>query len=509
MKIVMDKMAKDAFEAKIAQQDSATFAGIQQNSGKDYWLVASHSDKLINSRMYKPSELQKLGDTYLHPYPKPVLLHHNDTSEPVGRIIDAQYIPASNWQHAQELLGEEIPLPVDSSGALLLKSRITDPEAIQKIDDGRYMTVSIGFAASSLKCSICGQDWVADGPCEHEFGQMYDGQLAYGMPEGMHAMEISFVNVPADDYAQVIKASDAIDEINKDAETYTFIGKSASETTVLFADSVNLALATCGVTSYIKEDHKESEEKGKMAEKAKKQTKNSKAEPAVAIDTASEVSIAELSNDLKNVQDALAQLIRMQIVNYNTISGVETDGLEETFDISSLVDALAKSKQSADEFLKAELADASEEDTVKEDADVQADKASEDVVKGKTEVQEANTTVASDAVAENLQHITDALATLQKEMLDSLKNVATVMSKVLDKLGKESAEDADETSSEKTSEVAEQEDKTDSKQGITEQQDASTTTVVKETSPAAAPAVDNENSKPRTLKEIFSRTFRS
>ena len=492
LKIVADEAYKDAFKAQISQHDSSVaYNAVRQDAGKDYWLVASHSDKLINNRIYKPSELQKLGDTYLHPYPKPVLLHHNDESEPVGRIVDAEYVPATDWQRAQQLLGDDVPLPPGASGALLLKAHITDPQAIQKIEDGRYMTVSIGFSAASLKCSICGQDWVSEGPCEHEFGQIYDGQLAYGVPENMHAMEISFVNVPADDYAQVVKTSDkAENEAAKDAQdadVYTFVRKNAGKTTVLFTDNVNLPLATCGVTSHTK-DYKESEEKGEMAEKAKKV--NNKADEAAAED-----KVSMLSDSLKSIQDALVQLIRMQIANYDAISGKETDGLDESSDIASLMDALTKSKQAADEFLKDECEDCEEEtdNEAVEDEEANAEESSEEDMSAD----------ALQKVTDGLKQITDALVEMQKQFADSF-------AAMMDKLNANTMSDAQaetEASAEESPKGENEAKVEDGTQEVKEQD--SDTTVMKETNPAAAPAVDSEANKPRTLREIFSRTFRS
>ncbi len=487
MKIVVDEAYKDAFEAQISKHDDALdYSTIARETGKDYWLVASHSDKLINDRIYKPSELQKLGDTYLHPYPKPVLLHHNDDSEPVGRIIDAEYVPAANWQHAQALLGTGVQLPANASGALLLKAHITDPDAIQKIEDGRYMTVSIGFSAASLKCSICGQDWVSAGPCEHEFGQMYDGKLAFGIPEDMQAMEISFVNVPADDYAHVVKSGDSAEKDAQDADVYRFVKKNAGKTTVLFTDNVNLALATCGVTSNTK-DYKESEEKGEMAEQVKKV--NKKADEVAAADKAT-----ELSDSLTKIQNILAQLIRMQIANYDAISGKESSVSDES-DIVSLMDALAKSKQAADEFLKDECADcreatdsAAEEDP--EDEDPEEENAEEDIAD------------ALQKVTDSLSQITDALAEMQQQLKDG---ISALMEK-LDANDDEPSDDAKASAKESSKDEAKAQAEGNIKEA--KEQD-SVTTVVKETNPAAAPAVDSEASKPRTLREMFSRTFRS
>jgi hypothetical protein len=86
-------------------------------------------------------------------------------------------------------------------------AHISDMDAAQKFEDGRYLTVSIGVMTDKAICSICKQDLVKDGPCEHIPGREYDGRKAFLVTGSLHYEELSAVNVPADPHASVISLS--------------------------------------------------------------------------------------------------------------------------------------------------------------------------------------------------------------------------------------------------------------------------------------------------------------
>ena len=85
-----------------------------------------------------------------------------------------------------------------------LTLHITDPDAAQKVLDGRYSTVSIGAETNSATCSICGQDIVQSGFCGHWRGNTYDGEVCRWILGDLWFQEVSFVNVPADQHAMVL-----------------------------------------------------------------------------------------------------------------------------------------------------------------------------------------------------------------------------------------------------------------------------------------------------------------
>src|SRR5690606_190338 len=86
---------------------------------------------------------------------------------------------------------------------VIVEARISDPDAIRAVLDGRYFTVSVGLSADAAYCSICGNNWVEE-TCEHIRGQEYEGRLAYWTSGNIWFKEVSFVNVPADRFAKVV-----------------------------------------------------------------------------------------------------------------------------------------------------------------------------------------------------------------------------------------------------------------------------------------------------------------
>ena len=76
---------------------------------------------------------------------------------------------------------------------------------ILEIDSGIKKEVSVGCAVKSMTCSVCGCDVKAD-PCDHKKGETYGGKVCYViLSEPLDAYEWSFVAVPAQKNAGVIK----------------------------------------------------------------------------------------------------------------------------------------------------------------------------------------------------------------------------------------------------------------------------------------------------------------
>ena len=76
-------------------------------------------------------------------------------------------------------------------------------ELIQDIEAGIKKEISVGCAMGRAVCSICGGEY---GTCGHQKGEHYDGQLCCViLKEPMDAYEFSFVAVPAQREAGVIK----------------------------------------------------------------------------------------------------------------------------------------------------------------------------------------------------------------------------------------------------------------------------------------------------------------
>lgn len=81
---------------------------------------------------------------------------------------------------------------------------------ISEIKAGIKREVSTGFAASCLKCSICGTD-ILEKLCNHHLGGEYDGKTCLWIIDGCaDAYELSFVAVPAQPNAGTVKAAEEV-----------------------------------------------------------------------------------------------------------------------------------------------------------------------------------------------------------------------------------------------------------------------------------------------------------
>lgn len=135
---------------------------------------------------------------------KPAIGDHAwSTERQLGRIFDTQVIREDGvcWLKAW---------------IYMLKSE-KNAELIREIEAGIKKEVSVGCAVGKRCCSVCGAE---RGMCGHEKGEWYDGvQCADVLCEPTDAYEISFVAVPAQKDAGVVKSAKeaAQKQLEKDA----------------------------------------------------------------------------------------------------------------------------------------------------------------------------------------------------------------------------------------------------------------------------------------------------
>jgi len=93
-----------------------------------------------------------------------------------------------------------------------------------------------------MTCSICNQEWVNDGKCYHRFGDMYEDertgeeQLCYWKAGNFMWSEVSFVNEPADPFAQIINRE--LSGAAKDQVLQTYQYKDVTRSDRQVADSM-------------------------------------------------------------------------------------------------------------------------------------------------------------------------------------------------------------------------------------------------------------------------------
>lgn len=202
------------------------------NKGLITTIKATHAGRLTGHlHLYIPSAVKAGVDTFTKPFNKPVLVHHESDKDAIGRIVSASYIdtpdpnvPATLIKSVDsafeggdlERLIKEVkklnPFLFDSGfeglGYNLVKAHILDPNAIEKALDRRYLTVSVGYSTDKLMCSACGHNPFSD-ECGHSRGKVYKDKgkyPVYWIYGNLTYDELSFVNSPADELAQIIDA---------------------------------------------------------------------------------------------------------------------------------------------------------------------------------------------------------------------------------------------------------------------------------------------------------------
>lgn len=220
-------------------------------SGLQVRIAATHSGIITrNNGFYLPDKMRKGSSSFTDHFPKPVLVHHDEHSDPIGRVYAADYVDTSGSIQDQFNLKQGLPvhdksgkqvgvitdvllkdfveakmpygMQVDTVRTLLRDSlldeadysglghiqivaHISDHAAIQKLLDGRYLTGSVGATTDRAICAICRQDWTKEGKCEHKPGGIYDGQKCFIITGNLLYDEYSFVNKPADRHSRVLE----------------------------------------------------------------------------------------------------------------------------------------------------------------------------------------------------------------------------------------------------------------------------------------------------------------
>lgn len=243
-------------------------------------IAATHSGKVTrNNGFYLPNEMRVGTSSWTDQYAKPILLHHEDHEDAIGRVVKASYVDISTGiRNSYEKKGikdeerlsdtlidafitgklsfkesfdvatkyfifdEDLSGDPDYQGLgyIELLASITDPDAIQKILDGRYLTGSVGASTNKAVCSICRQDWAGDkGMCEHRPGKDYEGKKCVLVAGQLKYGEYSFVNKPADTHSRIIEVNinGVQDFVRLDTSEISDILKENNTTLTLIADS--------------------------------------------------------------------------------------------------------------------------------------------------------------------------------------------------------------------------------------------------------------------------------
>ncbi len=198
----------------------------------------THAGRLtLNNGFYQPRQMAVGADSFLRPYPKPVILAHNSSGDPIGRTVNCEYVDTPQaglfTGQASHLSREDTFSLIQSmmkSGIVYDRSfeglgfvrttmHITEKDAIEKFLDERYMTFSIRTTTDEVVCPHDGKpfksiwDYIMGGEeeeegkdsehCEHGPFAEVDGMPGFLVFEKMSFPETSVVTIPADELAMV------------------------------------------------------------------------------------------------------------------------------------------------------------------------------------------------------------------------------------------------------------------------------------------------------------------
>jgi hypothetical protein len=265
-------------------------------------IAATHAGTLINNRIYPPKSMKKGIKSWTTPYKKPVLVNHDEEKDPVGRVIKARYLKTPKGASMEDY--KPILKASDGYGYIDLVVKITDQAAIEKIMDGRYETVSVRMSTNHAFCSICGADWADDGPCEHMPGKNYeDGGLAYITTGDLTYREVSFVNIPADEYARVegLTFGEKKDS-EEDPTEVSVYANNAEEKTLCNLEGKE----GTNLYDYLKDETDEEEEViVHLLDKIEKQDKKEKEDQMAKVEELTKDQLKEMDSVKELIQEAL------------------------------------------------------------------------------------------------------------------------------------------------------------------------------------------------------------
>jgi hypothetical protein len=251
-----DKIGGTAF----VDQGKKTYLKTKDSSSPSgHTLVAqiemTHSGIVTaNYGFYLPDRMRDGSGTFTQDYNKPIIVGHDEKEEeeatPIGRVVQADYINTASELRMKDSYLDRMYKFQDKKtakssmlkfvnhvidkydsmdgysglGHILGTLHVSDEEAIERILDERYLTVSTSMATNSVTCSSCGQDWAVDGQCEHQRGGIYNDKVMVLIPGKMRYDHLGVVNNPADKNASgfniLQKPSQFTDKKDKDVKVY-------------------------------------------------------------------------------------------------------------------------------------------------------------------------------------------------------------------------------------------------------------------------------------------------
>lgn len=184
----VEKQAVNASELALINQQ--TLRELKAEEVFTFRLAACDNQVDRDNERFTDAALEKLASMFVG---RTVLMDHSwSASSQTARVYAASV--EAHGEVKQLVLRCYMPRSDASAGT------------ISAIETGILRECSVGCAMGSVVCSICGADQTKT-YCDHHPGHTYDGQLCVmALDEPIDAYEVSFVAVPAQPEAGIIKS---------------------------------------------------------------------------------------------------------------------------------------------------------------------------------------------------------------------------------------------------------------------------------------------------------------
>ena len=408
-------VSKLSRKAKVKLIDNLVGNPQQDSRGLAITYDLSHSGRRINNRIYTTKGQQDGINSLLAPYPKPILVHHDGESDPIGRFTFGEWQDISSealsfftdinqFNEVQKAFDRDDPERIyevmkkynlltskdwPGLGRMRVQARITDEKAIEKFLDGRYVTFSAGSTTDRHVCSICQTDWAEGDICEHRHGKIYDGELCVFITGEFKVLEGSVVNMPADDLSQVLAME--FTDMPKDKNIRLPNNNTITKDAIYFSDSFY------DIKESYMSDHAVTVNESLVAEEHVSSISEEEMEVSNTKDTASVENFSDVESDSETLEKdsdekAINASEQSEVEEYDISDKETVDSSEEiNEDTSVILDKLVKELNE----IKEELASLKSNDGVENNADALVSQ--EEVVQAK----ESDTTSETQEDKEN------------------------------------------------------------------------------------------------------------
>jgi len=157
---------------------------------------------------FTPNSLNQMAKLFVG---KTGIFDHNPKGKnQSARVFEAEVITETDRQNSLAM-----PYSYIKAKAYMVKSQ-KNADLMLDIDAGIKKEVSVSCSVESIICSICGSDQKTEG-CQHQKGEEYEGESCHFLLENVtDAYEWSFVAIPAQKNAGVVKGFYGMDtDINE------------------------------------------------------------------------------------------------------------------------------------------------------------------------------------------------------------------------------------------------------------------------------------------------------